>query len=194
MAKRWAVLVGASCLILGFQNCTQSSLQDSQLASLNEVAVTLPGAGGESGSSESAKVTYVEIPNVSENIENVAAKSSDISPYRLVIAASSGRIQLVDQMNSVLEERCLSEESLAELKNILSGSSVCAAPVQEADMCAMRYTPAYASLYANEKRVNLGEEKDSCGTGRQDLCGGLAEVFQAYVAHIRANWADMSCE
>ncbi|WP_347356059.1 hypothetical protein [Bdellovibrio sp.] len=193
MTKRLAVLTGAICLIVGFQNCSQSALQTSEMASMNDVSVIVPPAAGGSSSSEASKVTYIEIPNISED-GAVSAKISEVSMYRLVIATESGKIHLVDDANNILQERCLGSANLAELKTILSGSSVCAAPVKSADICAMKYTPAYAALYANEKRVNLGEEKDSCGRGRQDLCGGLADVFQAYVAHVRANWADMSCE
>ncbi|AFY00196.1 hypothetical protein [Bdellovibrio bacteriovorus] len=195
MTKRLALLTGTVCLILGFQNCSQNSLQTSEMASLNDVSVALPPSGGGDSANTPAKVTYVEIPNVSDTVvEGVAAKASELGQYRLVIATDSGRIQLVDEVNTVIQERCLSAGSLSELKTILSGSSVCAAPVKSADMCAMRYKPAYASLYANETRVNLGEEKDSCGTGLKDLCGGLADVFQAYVSHVRNNWTAMNCE
>nr|BFD58328.1 hypothetical protein CKG001_04350 [Bdellovibrio sp. CKG001]BFD61757.1 hypothetical protein BdHM001_04380 [Bdellovibrio sp. HM001]BFD65581.1 hypothetical protein HAGR004_06030 [Bdellovibrio sp. HAGR004] len=193
MTKRLAVLAGTVCLIVGFQNCSQSALQTSEMASMNDVSVIVPPAAGGESPTEASKVTYVEIPNISED-GAVSAKASEVSPYRLVIAIDSGKIHLVDDGNNILQERCLGSANLAELKTILSGSSVCAAPVKSNDICAMKYTPAYASLYADEKRVNLGEEKDSCGRGRQDLCGGLADVFQAYVAHVRANWSDMSCE
>lgn len=194
MTKRLAVLTGTVCLILGFQNCSQNQLQTSEMASMNDVSVSLPPVV-ENAEPESAKVTFVEIPNVSDMVgDGISAKASEDSRLRLVIATSTGRIQLVDEINSVLQERCLSAASLAELKAILSGSSVCQAPVQVADMCAMRYKPAYVALYANDTRVNLGEEKDSCGTGLKDLCGGLANVFQAYVSHVRNNWTEMNCE
>lgn len=194
MTKRLALLAGTVCLILGFQNCSQSSLQSSDMASSGELTVNVPPAGGTDAGLSSAKVTYVEIPNIAEEGASVSAKATELTPFRLVISTDSGKIQLMDDSNAVLEERCLGSAQLSELKTILSGSSVCAAAAVEADVCAMRYKPAYASLYANEKRVNLGEEKDSCGTGRQDLCGGLADVFQAYVSHVRANWSSMSCE
>ncbi|WII70650.1 hypothetical protein QJS83_09285 [Bdellovibrio sp. 22V] len=185
-------LISVLCLILGFQNCSQSAFNPAGLEA-NEVSISLPpSVEGEEPSS--SKVTYVEIPNMQDQSSGIAAKASELTPYRLVISTATGRIQLMDDANEILQEKCLSSSDLQELQTILSGSSVCAQPEVEADMCAARYTPPYASLYANEKRVNLGEARDSCGKGRKDLCGGLTEVFQAYISHVKSGWTSMNCE
>lgn len=193
--KRVLALAFMFSLILGFQNCSQSSLQPEGVLS-GDVAVTLPqsGVSPTSDAAVAAKVTYVEIPNVTDSNLAPQKLSDVVSPHRLVISLQTGVIQLMDEANAPLEQRCLSASSLDELKTILSGASICAAQVTSADICAMSYKPAYASLYANESRVLLGEERDSCGTGRKDLCGALAEVFQAYVSHVKANWSEMNCQ
>ncbi|NUN06469.1 MAG: hypothetical protein HUU57_11990 [Bdellovibrio sp.] len=179
------------CLVLGFQNCSQSSLQDSVLAG-PDVNINLPtGNVPESGEPTSGKVTYVEIPNV---VSDFAAQQKAGEIYRLVISMNSGEIQAVDDRNTLLEKRCLSKSHLDELKTILSGSSVCEAVSSAADQCAMRYKAGYASLFVNEKRVNLGEELDSCGRGRKDLCGATTDVFKAYLDLVRNHWAQMECE
>lgn len=189
--KRVLAVVSMLCLVLGFQNCSQSSLQSGAgSVDSSQVAISVPNQSGESSSQ---KVTYVEIPNISED-SSVAQKTAELSPYRLVISVQNGSIQLMDESNNVLQKRCLKSSDLQELQTILAGSSVCAVGSSAADVCAARYKAGYASLYANEKRINLGEERDSCGNGKKDLCGELADVFQNYVSHLRSGWSEMNCE
>lgn len=197
--NRGLALVGGLCLVLGFQNCTQSSLSGDDGA-VADVSVSLPSSsnapsvGSADMSSTTAKVTYVEIPNVVGDVEGLQKASSQDGDYRLVVSTQTGVIQLMDESNESLQTRCLDAGSLQELKTILSGSSVCAKSVPDDVMCAMRYKPSYAALYANENRIKLGEEQDSCGRGQKDLCGGVATVFQAYIDHLRLHWTEMNCE
>jgi hypothetical protein len=194
--KRGLALISAACLILGFQNCSQSNLQGG--AGLSEdVAISAPSAiGGDD--TVTSKVTFVEVPNISEDSssasQKVSASAAEVTPYRLVVSLQSGTINLMDDRNSVLEKRCLSSSALQELKTILAGSSICAAAVQASNACAQVYSPGYASLYADDERIALGERRDSCGNGQKDLCGGLADVFQNYVANLRNHWSEMSCQ
>jgi hypothetical protein len=181
-------------LVLAFQNCGRQGLQADGTGS-GDVAVTLPQSGAAATSNEAvaAKVTYIEIPDVADL--SAAQKAADqVGDSRLVISLQSGKIQLMDSSNNVLQQRCLASSDLGELKTILSGSKICEAQVAQDAICAMRMKMGYASLYADEKRVNLGEEMDSCGRGRKDLCGELSSVFKAYVSHVKANWTEMHCE
>lgn len=193
--KVWA-LVSFFMLVVGFQNCSQSSLQQGGELS-SAVSVGIPQSGSKSDgvlSNEQAQVTYLEIPSVADVSADQQKIASEEIDSRLVISLQSGRIQLMNGANSVLQTRCLKQEELAELKTILSGSQICETHVDEDAICAMRVKSAYASLYANERRVHLGAEQDSCGRGRKDLCGGVASVLQAYVSHVKASWSDMNCE
>lgn len=194
--KRGLALISAACLILGFQNCSQSNLQSST-GLIQEVSITAPKnlSTGEDPSEVSAKVTFVEVPNMAENSSAVQKTSSGmLTPYRLVISLQSGTINLMDDQNAVLEKHCLSSSSLQELKTILDGASICSAAVSSGNFCAQVYSPGYASLYADDERINLGEQRDSCGTGHQDLCGSVANVFQNYISYVRDHWAEMSCQ
>lgn len=195
--KRGLALISATCLILGFQNCAQSNLQ-SGVGITSDVAITAPKnnlSTGEDSSGVTAKVTFVEIPNMEQSGSSLQkAYSGEPTQYRLVVSLQSGTISLMDNKNESLEKRCLSSSSLQELKAILSGSSICADTVSSEALCAQVYSPGYASLYADDERINLGEKYDSCGNGHRDLCGGVADVFQNYISHLRQNWADMSCE
>lgn len=192
--KRGLAVVATLCLILGFQNCSQSSLEAGE--GLNgKIAVSIHSPESVVDA-VNASVTYLEIPQSDESISvgvSAKASSSAAGALRLVVSTQTGKISLVDAKNEVFEERCLSSEDLQEMKTILAGSSICSKVVSEDTMCAMSYTPAYVSLYANEERIQLGEKMDSCGTGSKDLCGGLADVFQSYVGHIKANWESMAC-
>ncbi|MGZ3773835.1 MAG: hypothetical protein ACXVCY_07345 [Pseudobdellovibrionaceae bacterium] len=200
--NKFFALSMALCLILGFQNCSKSPLQNSEILSnsKNGVTVSVPV---QNGGISSAKITYIEIPNADSAAQtSLAQKSLDVSSSpssnpsssHLVISVQTGVIQLMDASSAVLEERCLSPASLSELNTILSGASICNGQAVSADICGMRYKPAYASLYADEGRVNLGEEKDSCGTGKKDLCGDMAGVFQNYVSFVKAHFQEMNCQ
>lgn len=179
------------CLVLGFQNCSKSALQSSENLGNNNVTVSLPSSGE---GKTVANVTYIEIPNAERPQDSL--KISEVVPIsgRLVISLQTGVMQLVDDSNAVLEKRCLSGSSLNELNTILGGSSICATASPSSDICGMSYKPAYASLYADDTRVKLGEEQDTCGTGKKDLCGDLAPVFQAYVSYVKAHWQEMNCQ
>lgn len=189
--KKFFALTTLLCLVLGFQNCSQSALQNGESLGTNSVAVSLPSSNqGQS----SAKVTYVEIPGADQVQSASSQKAADVSANRLVVSLQTGVMQLMDDSNAVLATHCLSASSLNELNTILSGSSICDAKASSGDVCGMRYKPAYASLYADDSRVKLGEEQDSCGTGRKDLCGDMANVFQNYVSYVKAHWQEMNCQ
>lgn len=192
--KRGLAFISAACLILGFQNCSQSNLQSGEGLSA-DVLISAPLLqGGDESSASTSKVTFVEVPNIADDSAVQGKAAVSMTPYRLVVSLQSGNINLMDDSNSVLEKRCLSSSSLQELKAILAGASICSATVAAGDVCAQSYTPGYASLYADEQRIALGERRDSCGSGQKDLCGEVASVFQNYVSHLRNNWADMSCD
>lgn len=191
--KKVLALTAMLALVISFQNCSQSSLSGS---TEDAVTVTLPlgnSVNSRTGGESVAAVTYIEIPNVADAIAGQQKLSDGEVDSRLVVSLQSGTIQLMDSANSVLQMRCLNSSDLEELKTILAGSKICEKQVAVDDMCAMRMKEGYASLYANEQRVKLGEEFDSCGRGRKDLCGDLATVFQNYISHVKANWADMNC-
>lgn len=195
--SRFFTLLGIVCLIIGFQNCSPSAVQLADNSS-TDISVFVPGVSADGSLSNSnktvSKVTFVEIPNIAMDEASVRAKSSVPSSDRLVISLQSGSVHLLDEKNEVLEKRCLNSSQLQELKTILGGSSVCAIKATKADVCGQRYKAGYAALYADDDRINLGEEMDSCGNGKKDLCGSLGEVFQNYISFVRQNWTGMACE
>lgn len=186
-------LVGMLGLIVAFQNCSQETLTSSSNDfNSNEVAVTLPG-----DEKQSAKITFVEIPDlpVAESMAKLGQSlRNEEEAFKLVISVESGALQILDQGNAVMDKGCLSSSDLEELKSILGGSRICKSQASQQEICAQIYKPGYAALYADDDKISLGEERDSCGNGKQDLCGELSSVFQAYVAHIKNNWSKMSCE
>lgn len=188
--NKFFALITILSLVLGFQNCGQSGLESGGSLGTNKISVTLPQLGQ---GKAVADVTYIEIPEA-DQAGSSQKLSGEISTNRLVISIQTGVIQLTDDTNAVLEKRCLSAASLNELHTILGGSTVCAAAPPSSEMCGERYKPAYVSLYADEARVNLGEEQDSCGTGRKDLCGDLATVFQNYVSYVKSHYMEMNCQ
>ena len=189
MKRIWA-LSAIVILVLSFQNCGESMQQGMGNFSSTGVNVGIPNQA----SMSSARVTDIEIPHIADASSLPSKITEDYGPYRLLVSLESGDIQLLDESNNVLQRRCLGSNELNEAKTILADSKICETSVQSDQVCGMRYKYAYASLYADDKRVSLGEEQDSCGRGKKDLCGGLASVFQAYISHIKANWDSMSCE
>lgn len=195
--KRVLALSSMLVLVLAFQNCGNQGLQPEGI-SAGDVKIVLPHSGSleEEVQVPSAKVTHVEIFDVEASSVGQQKVSDEVAEARLVIAVDSGEMQLMDDMNNVLETRCLGSEKLAEMNAILAGSKICAAQIsrQPEQVCSMRMKRPYASLFADQKRVNLGEEFDACGTGRKDLCGELSAVFKAYVAHVKKGWSEMHCQ
>lgn len=191
--NRGLALVGMLGLIVAFQNCSQETLTSSaENMKATDVAITLPGENA-----QAAKVSFVEIPDITANDHQakIGASLGEEESYRLVISVDSGALQILDRANAVMDRGCLSQSDLQELKTILGGSRICQADSVAADqMCSQVYRPGYASLYADEQRISLGEQMDSCGRGKKDLCGELSNVFKAYVAHLKLNWSQMSCE
>ncbi|MGZ3771145.1 MAG: hypothetical protein ACXVCA_15120, partial [Bdellovibrio sp.] len=179
-------------LLLGFQNCSQSNLS----GGAGSAGVSSFSPPSEKNGVAVTNVSYIEIPNAEPTTATALSQKMDSSSsQRLMVSPQTGKIQLVDDADSVLAERCLSSADLNELNTILSSSSVCSAPAApSSEICGMSYKPAYASLVADNTSFDLGEEKDSCGTGKKDLCGDLASVFQNYVAYVKAHFQEMACK
>ncbi|WP_413576867.1 hypothetical protein ACLVWU_02135 [Bdellovibrio sp. HCB290] len=175
--KKGGLVLLAGCLILGFQNCSQSNLSATEL-SAPSTHVVLPS---DSKSDESIAITSLEIP-VPQGVLSVDAKT--------------GRIQLIDRNLSVLEESCLQPSEVAELQSYLKTSNVCGKPAPEEDvMCAQSYNAGYATLILGEQKLNLGESYDSCGRGYKDICGEQAsQSFRGLIAYIQKNYHGMLCE
>ncbi len=175
--KKIAALVGTVCLIIGFQNCSQSNLSPDGLDA------SLTGAGGESG-----KVTVIA-PVVA--IELSSAESS-----QWVIDISSGEIRYTSGKGEVSATRCLSSEDHASLKKILEEAKVCEASKAPADrICSQVYTSGYATLNSEDtKRVVLGESRDGCGSGQKELCGDQGEALRAFLNHVSQNLSNMVCQ
>ncbi|WP_340598591.1 hypothetical protein [Bdellovibrio sp. GT3] len=175
--NKGGLVVLAGCLILGFQNCSQSNLSASELPSPSSHVVT-PALGADA---ESSAITSVEVP-VPQGILSIDSKT--------------GRIQVIDSSQSVIEESCLQPADLAELQSYLKAGSICGKPVPEEDvMCAQSYSAGYVSLILNDQKMNLGESYDSCGRGYKDICDEqVAQSFRGLVAYIQKNFHGMLCE
>lgn len=182
MRKHWIVVM-VGCLILGFQNCSQSGLVQTDLASSNlSIVAPVPGSMGDSSSEESTSVDAVLIPSPEGT---------------LTVESESGKISLVDQNNQVLEEACLGSQELSELQSYLKSynSNLCGAPaVSSETMCAQSYTKGYASLIIGDQKMNLGERFDSCGRGFKDFCGDQAQSFRGLVVYIQKNFHSLNCQ
>jgi hypothetical protein len=180
MLKNWMVVIVGCCLILGFQNCSQSGLSQGDFASLDVHAVTPSvGSGGES-SEDTPAITSVEIP---------------FGQGVLRVQADSGRIDYVDGSGQVAERSCLGAAELNELQSYLKPYNLCGAAAKDPEvMCAQTYTEGYVSLVMGQQRMNLGEKFDSCGSGFKDFCGDQAQSFRGLVSFIQKNFYSMSCQ
>ncbi len=188
MIKRLSLVIGSLCLIIGFQNCAQQGADGvSDISGGSSVVLS---------STEASKISYVEVPAAVSSIQDLQKTSSAsvASDARLLVSPKTGVIHIVDSLNNKLDEKCLSSDDLARLQELLANASVCQMPVAKADVCATKYTPAYASLVLGQSRVSLGEERDSCGYGRQEICGELGDVFKTFVSYVRSSYSQMECQ
>lgn len=180
-----------TCLVVGFQNCAQNGANLSADLGSGDLASQAPSADAAFLES-TPEVTFVEIPQY----QTLGKTSSltDSLEKRLVISTATGRIQLMDSKNAVHGVACLNFDDFSKFKKSIEGSAICAAGVTDAEICAMRYKPPYAVLFTGaQERISLGEELNSCGRGKVDLCGDIKKDFQEIIQHIELNWKSMAC-
>jgi hypothetical protein len=180
MNRGWLVIL-TGCLILGFQNCSQTNLSASELASSSAHLVT-PAVGTGSDADSSAPISSLEIP--------LTMGSLSVDPV-------SGRIVFLGANDQVIDEYCLPAQEISELQSYLKVSNICGPKnaVDAGAQCGQVYTPAYASLGIGDQKMNLGESYDSCGRGFKDICGEqAAQSFRGLVAYIQKNFKSLSCE
>lgn len=168
--KKAVVITSFICLILGFQNCSQSSL--SGTSDLN--------------SSSSEKVESLE------SVSKVELVSHDESQW--VLDVNSGQINYTSRSGVVSATRCLSQSEQAELKSIFENASICAKEVSEGVICSQQYSAGYAVLVSDAERVALGEKLNGCGAGQKEICGIKGASFKAFLTHIANNIDSMVCQ
>lgn len=171
--KKIVGIVGALCLILGFQNCSQSALTSEPDA----------GASG----APSTKVGELE------SVSLVELTSSEASQW--ILDVESGEIRYTSSQGQVSARRCLSDDDKAELKALLEGASICKSEVPKDAICTMEYSPGYAILVSDSaERTALGEKLDGCGRGAKEICGVKGTAFKAFLAHLAQDIDSMQCE
>lgn len=170
--KKAVVITSFICLILGFQNCSQSSLSPEGNSSLN---------GGSSEKVESL-----------ESVSKVELVSHDASQW--VLDVDSGRINYTSRTGVVSATRCLSEDDQSELKSIFENASICAKEVSDGVICTQQYSAGYAVLVSDADRVALGERLNGCGAGQKEICGVKGASFKAFLAHVANDIDSMVCQ
>lgn len=194
--KKLYPILAAIVVTLAFQNCSPHSM-DSGLITRDSSSLTfgdtsLPRLTPLDSILDEVKI--LEIPRVSFSSDDDPEKTGLNDAYALRVDLMTGMIDLVDRNDaSVLASRCLSLTSRDEVVTILQSSQLCEQGRPD-KLCAQRYTPEYASLIANAKVIPLGEELDSCGSGKKDLCGESAVMLKGFIKFVKSNWQDMSCE
>lgn len=170
--KKAVVITSFICLILGFQNCSQSSL-----------------SGNDTNTGSSEKVESLE------SVSKVELVSHDESQW--VLDVNSGQINYTSRSGVVSATRCLSQEDQAELKSIFENASICEKDYASGEgvACTAIYTPGYAVLVSdNSDRMALGEAFNGCGYGQKEICGIKGSSFKAFLTHISSNIDSMSCQ
>ena len=170
--KKIVVITSSICLILGFQNCSQSSLS----------------AGSDAGSSGSSeKVATLD------SVSKVELVSHDESQW--VLDVDSGQINYTSRSGVISATRCLSSDDRAELKSIFENASICAKEVAEGAICTQQYSPGYAVLVSEASdRLALGETLNGCGRGQKEICGVKGASFKAFLTHIANDIDSMVCQ
>jgi hypothetical protein len=169
--KKAVVITSFICLILGFQNCSQSNLSGSD-----------PNTG------------LTEKVESLESVSQVELVSNDESQW--VLEVSSGQIKYTSRRTgAVSATRCLSERDQDELKSIFENASICAKESSEGAICTMVYSPGYAVLVSDKSdRVALGAKVNGCGDGQKEICGVKGASFKAFLSHVSSDIDSMVCQ
>lgn len=170
MKKYIPVLVASGVLLLGFQNCQQST-------------------GSGSGSSATSAQSKIEDPTLSQ------AQSLDIltqSDDKINLNLATG--ELIQNVQGTEIKKCLSESMRGQIQDLLASSSLCEHKEPAADVaCAQVYAPAYGEIHWSNKSIKVGEAFSSCHKD-VDLCGNDGAILRGLLRQVISRWNEWSCD
>ena len=179
MKKKWIFILSSLVLILSFQNCQKSELNNVR--------------------PEAANLSDVTSYNKTSASDTSIVQVWDYDQGRtLDVDVSNGRIAVyLNYGSDRAQDICLTDSEKQELQALLSSAEVCE-PVLPADhflnrQCTMNYRYPYAVLVQGSDQIKLGEMTSGCDVPT-DLCGNKAQELQNFAQHLLASSDQRACQ
>lgn len=177
MKKKWIAIFGSLSLILFFQNCSQSKIDQ---ADSNSEALT---------PTEFNKTSAADFPVVQLwDYEHGKTMDLDISTGRIAVSLNFGADRGQDL--------CLSAAERIEIQALMGQAEICEPVIPSeqflSKQCTMSYRYPYAVLVDGSVEVRLGEKTNGCDVP-VDLCGVKSQELQAFVSRLLQNADQRAC-
>lgn len=173
-------------LFFSYQNCSQK-----------QFSVIDPSQ--KSQNNDSRKLSDLEV----QNLKFFTEQDSEIQkgPNKFYVKTKklysldteSGVLAEHDQAADSLNTFCLTGELLAEVRSIISKSSVCKGGPSTAEICAQVIAEPYAELVTSSEVIPLGFASDACGSNKIDLCEDQSSVLKSWIASVHAQLPQLGC-
>lgn len=107
----------------------------------------------------------------------------------------TGILAEYDESTDSLSTYCLSTELLAQMRSLVSNSSVCKSNdvVPEGTVCAQVIQRPYAEIVTPNEVIQLGYASDACGANKVDLCSDQPDVFKAWISTVQSQLPQLQC-
>ncbi len=173
-------------IIFGYQNCIRPKNADGQLTNLS--------AGIKLSEENIQKITFLNTENIT--VQRNSNTFTMVSEVSYAVDMSNGEIHKSSHANSDIEDFCLTDDFLNELRDILLVSSICKTELvpQDNRVCNQVYNPGYAALTTSRESFDLGSSSDSCGSLKIDLCESTSvEMLKGWFQAVRNQLTQLSC-
>jgi hypothetical protein len=170
MKKMVPVFLAAGLVLIGFQNCSQST-------------------SGESSLSNSSSSLKIEDPVLAEalSIDIMTQQNQSVS-----LDLKTGEMK--QDLSGVVVKKCLPDSVRAEILDVLQNSNLCEYPAPASEsICLQVYSPAYAEIFWTDKAVKVGEMYSSCHKDI-DLCGQDSQLLRGLLRNVVSRWNEWSCD
>lgn len=110
-----------------------------------------------------------------------------------VLDPASGVLAEHDEASGDFKTYCLSHELLADVRTILSRSSVCRGGPSATEACAQVIQEPYAELVTSNDVIQLGLASDACGSNKVDLCEDQSNVLKGWIDSVHNQLPQLNC-
>lgn len=107
----------------------------------------------------------------------------------------TGVFSMLDNSTETYQNYCLSSDLLIQIKDIISGASVCKTEpiLTEGTVCSQVIMPPYAEVVTSNDVIQLGYASDSCGSNAVDLCEDQSAKLKQWIQTVSNQLSQFQC-
>lgn len=173
-------------LLFSYQNCSRSNFADETSQQLQS-----PSEGQSLADMQVQQLKFFTEQN--SEMQKGSYKFYVKTKLNYVLDPDSGVLAEHDESTGDLKTYCLSHELLADVRSILSRSSVCRGGPSATEACAQVIQEPYAEIVTANDVIQLGSASDACGSNRIDLCEDQSSILRGWIDSVRAQLSQLNC-